>query len=153
MCTKKYCERPFFHGEKCGHYVPPRNIRLKNLFIGIVVLGGPEDTDSAKSIEILNENGTIFCKLDKLPNERHLHTHDGRILCGGEPDPKNCLKFKDGNWVPFANLIQMRAGHVSWKQDCETRLIGGYYSPNSTEVVSQDGSATTIGFPLKYNTR
>ena len=119
----------------------------------MVIVGGLQDTGSTKSIEILNDDGTPFCVLDDLPQERHLHTHDGRILCGGESDPKNCIKFKDGNWVPFANLIHQRARHVSWKQDCKTRLMGGYYSPKSTEVISENGSVTAIGFELKYETR
>ena len=119
----------------------------------MVIVGGLQDTGSTKSIEILNDDGTPFCVLDDLPQERHLHTHDGRILCGGESDPKNCIKFKDGDWVHFANLTQQRARHVSWKQDCKTRLMGGYYSPKSTEVVSENGSVTTIGFELKYDTR
>jgi len=100
-------------------------------------------------IEILNEDGTLLCSLPNLPDMRHEHTQDGRILCGGEVHPQNCIKFVGGNWIPFTNLTQKRAAHVSWHQGGKTILMGGHFSKNTTEVVSESGSVE--GFHLKYN--
>ena len=79
---------------------------------------------------------------------------DGSMICGGWEShaQKSCIKFQYGAWktMPFS-LQEQRRGHVSWtRSDGKIRLLGGYYSPLTSELVSETGSI--VGFPLKYNT-
>jgi len=48
-------------------------------------------------------------------------------------------------------IIIIRDEHSSWDSPAGVVLMGGFYSPNTTEKIQQDGS-TTASFELKYDT-
>ena len=47
-----------------------------------LVTGGYPDSNF-QHVEVLKSNGTSFCGLSNLPDERRGHTLDGDFLCGG----------------------------------------------------------------------
>ena len=106
------------------------------------------------TVEALNADGTSLCNMPKLTNEKFGRTLDRNLLCGGNIDPSTCLQYDEGNWnqLSFA-LNQPREMHVSWKRpNDKVILMGGLYSPNTTEIVSPYGSQVVEDF-LAHNTR
>merc|ERR1712198_569486 len=75
------------------------------------------------------------------------------MICGGwhASASNSCLKFDHGKWVGFPwKLKARRSEHVSWtRSNGKTRLLGGYFSLLSSEIVSETGSEA--GFSLKHN--
>ena len=123
------------------------------LIVVIVVSGGLPEVGT--SVEALNADGTRLCRLPNLPHNRQYHSMDGSMICGGYDShaQKSCIKFQYGAWktMPFS-LQQIRFYHVSWtRSDGKIRLLGGEFSPLTSELVSETGSVA--GFPLKYNTK
>merc|ERR1719342_1710190 len=121
----------------------------------IVVTGGEPTSTAGTSAEALNADGTQLCRLPSLPKLRRCHSMDGSMICGGFDShaQKSCIKFQYGAWktMPFS-LQQIRRYHVSWiRSDGKIRLLGGYDSQSTSELVSETGSAA--GFPLKYKIR
>jgi len=113
----------------------------------IVVTGGTQNS-FLNSAEALNIDGTRLCNLPDLPTPRRHHSMSGRMICGG----KSCIKFDQGNWKEFPWKLQEERGqHSSWKRsDGKTRLLGGYNSRTTSEIISETGSE--MGFPMKYKT-
>ena len=60
-----------------------------------------------------------------------------------------------GDFNPTAvELREKRYNHLCWDvEDGPTLLMGGDYSPRTTEFVSQDGSSSSANFTLTYNAR
>ncbi len=62
-----------------------------------------------------------------------------------------------GDFNPTAvELGVKRYNHLCWDvegEDGPTLLMGGDYSPRTTEFVSQDGSSSSANFTLTYYTR
>ena len=79
----------------------------------------------------------------------------GGMICGGwdSPSKESCTKFEKGEWKEFPwKLQEPRALHISWERSNEMiRLLGGEYSPSSSEIVSETGSEAA--FPMKYHTK
>ena len=130
---------------------PPSN----QLIVVIVVTGGTPTSTAGISAEALNADGTRLCRLPNLPTTRHLHTMSGSMICGGYYDNEarqTCINFQNGVWktMPFS-LQEARTDAVSWtRSDGKNRILGGYYSRSTSEIVSEYGSIS--GFPLKYQT-
>ena len=117
----------------------------------IVITGGlPFSKNKA---EALNIDGTPLCQLPDLPAPRYYHSMSGGMICGGGLDSatlRSCIKFEKGKWeeLPW-KLQEDRMVHVSWtRSNGKTRLLGGRYSPFTSEIVSETGSEA--GFSLKH---
>jgi len=114
----------------------------------ILVTGGWPESIS-KSVEVLRSDGSRFCTLEDLPDRRLGHSMDQELLCGGEYNPKSCLKYGSGRWTEYSwNLQQEREYHLSWRRPNNggVQLIGGYYSSSvkTTETVSSSRSQTSF---------
>ena len=102
--------------------------------------------DLSKSVEFFRTDGTPLstCTIPDLPDNRNQHTQIGTMLCGGGPNNEtslSCLNFASNAWNTMAfKLIYQRYGHVSWQSKKGLVFIGGFYSPNTTELVNDEGS-------------
>ena len=115
---------------------------------------GGEGTST--SAEVLFTNGSSICELPAMPQSKNTHTQSGLAACGGYDSgtERSCIKFEDGSWTTLTdNLVERRDDHSSWvSPDGDILLIGGDYSPTTTEIVYQNGTSSR-SFDLKYNTR
>ena len=129
--------------------------------ISVILVSGGDGTGvyQPASVEVLFPNGTSYCTLPDLPVYRYAHTQDGLTACGGDDGAEsvtrdNCVTLRDGQWTQSHTLLQNRIYHTSWALgDGRVVLMGGTYSPNTTEIISPAGSPNiTEGFTLKYDT-
>ena len=119
----------------------------------VVLITGGSDR---KSAEIYNPaTNPTGCSLPQLPEIRAEHSQDGGLTCGGnDPSARNtCVKWNpaSGAWdqTPFT-LKESRVHHVSWATPTGVYLMGGEYSPKTSEKVTADSSV--LNFTLKYDT-
>ena len=115
-------------------------------------------------VEVFNLRTKKSCLLADLPGDvRYKHSLCGRLLCGGHGDyftsaERSCLMFNPltGNFTSTSvRLGEERVDHLCWDVEGEngpTFLMGGRFSPRSTELVSSDGSTSSANFNLKYDT-
>ena len=98
--------------------------------------------------------------LPSIPGSpRVWHTLTGTVLCGGvyPGTSKSCLELKlngDG-WMPYSMaLTEYRMAHSAWDSPNGIFLLGGYYSGDSTEVVSSSGSVSqfTMNYKIRFGT-
>jgi len=128
-----------------------------NMITGILVTGGIS-TDAfhppGTSAEVVL--GLDSCRLPNLPEHRYDHTMDGIYLCGGVSVAVGslpCLKFSEGQWIPFYDLVQSRTRHSSWMTDQGLVLMGGHQSPLTSEIVpTMEGHQGGLAFDMKYKT-
>ena len=121
------------------------------LYLVIIITGG---YPSYKSVEILRSNGSYWCSLPDLPDDRSLHTQSGLITCGGynSSDIKtSCLSFSDGQWSTSHQLQHLRYRHSTWMSQHGVVLMGGGGSDNTTEMLTDNGGSTPA-YTLKYET-
>ena len=110
------------------------------------------------SVEVIFANGTRYCSLPDLPKERYRHTQNGLTICGGRRSD-NCITLSDDGdgstqWTQSHTLIYTRDDHTSWPLgDGTVVLMGGEFSPNTTEIIATGFSSTTEGFPLIHDSR
>ena len=78
------------------------------------------------------------CLLPSLPNSRSGHTQSGLEVCGGHDSVTmtNCLTFSNGTWTTSHNLLHPRTNHTSWLSPKGVVLMGGSFSPNTSELLS-----------------
>ena len=128
------------------------------IFPGIIVSGGKNDDDgewkTLASVEVIREDGTT-CSLPDLPEPREEHSQSGLLSCGGYHDNvrTTCTEFASGEWTPSHNLTEDRKTHTSWNAPDGIILLGGWSSPNTSELLSSYTSSTTLSFDLTYKTR
>ena len=75
------------------------------------------------------------------------HTLTGTVLCGGAypGTSTDCLKLKENGdgWQPYSTtLTQPRMAHSAWDSPSGVLLMGGYYSADSTELVTSTTSTS-----------
>ena len=106
-----------------------------------MITGGytPNDDDGIR-VELLFLNGSQVCELEPLPVKRVTHTQSGLITCGGRYTKDSCLIFSSGTWKSHGTTLKNRRIHSSFQHNNEILLIGGEYSPNTTETVTKDGT-------------
>ena len=126
------------------------------LFPAIIVTGGGfTDNETQLSVEVLKKEGTSWtsCSLPDLPDTRYGPTQNGLITCGGLYDnPQVCLSFMDGQWKQSHYLAKARMQHSAWKSSEGILLMGGSYTPSTTELLNDNG-LTTRQFNLKYEAK
>ena len=106
-------------------------------------------------MELLHGDGTPWCRLPELPQDRYYHTQTGLEACGGYDSPTvtTCVSFSGGSWTPSHNLQQQRRLHSSWASPAGTVLMGGLYSPRTTELLDEATVDSVMHFSLRYDTR
>ena len=89
-----------------------------------------------------------------MSQSKQEHTQSGLNASGGGGSERSCIKFEAGAWKTLTdNLVKERYGHSSWvNSNGHILLIGGSYSPTTTEIVYQNGTSIR-SFDLKYDTR
>ena len=104
------------------------------------------------TVEMINLETNSSCVVDvKLDQPSISLTSNGNLFCGGSGDSNtisNCFNIATRTSV---NLLNARAGHLSWSTNDGIYLIGGYPSSNfkTTELIT--GDTTQNGFTLKYS--
>ena len=85
-----------------------------------------------------DEINSFRCILPRLPHGRSAHTQSGLEVCGGHDSNTmtNCLTFSDSNWTTSHTLLHPRSNHTSWISPEGVVLMGGSFSPNTTELLS-----------------
>ena len=130
---------------------------LDNLYISaIIVSGGNVDSMMGdKSVEVLHSDGTPWCSLPDLPEDRSYHTQTGLLACGGVSNEiwtTSCFKFSEGKWKPSHKLKKERQYHSSWASPRGTVLMGGSPTWKTTELLDDTTGVSVMHFPLKYDT-
>ena len=124
--------------------------------IAALIMTGGYNDDELRTVEVYVPSTNTSCSLPSLPVTTWDHSQDGLLLCGGGGNNLQCHTFHSdsGEWVKTHNLSEERYGHSSWqREDGTVLLMGGAYSPTTTEIVSDSSAVSTPGFSLKYDTR
>ena len=117
----------------------------------IIVTGGINE-GAETSVELLHGDGTPWCSLPDLPEDRWYHTQIGLLTCGGSHKTgTSCVKFSGGKWKPSHKLKKERDAHSSWASPAGTVLIGGGVSGKTTELLDDTTGDSVMHFPLKYD--
>ena len=136
-----------------------RIVQLFIHFLPVILITGGWNKETGGSVltsaEIYNPATGESCSLPELPEERHYHSQNGGLACGGKNRMstgwyEDCVEWSpaSGSWIRH-DIREKRIGHVSWASASGVWLIGGTFSLRSSEKVgSQDE-----GFDLKYDTR
>ena len=123
-----------------------------DFFTVIMITGGSPARDVGNLVELLSSNGTHICELQSLPDNRYAHSQNGLVACGGGNTVDSCLIFADGSWKKHGTtLLNRRWHHSSWIRGNEVMLIGGGFSPNTTETISFNG-VHQAAFYLEHRT-
>ena len=78
---------------------------------------------------------------------------DSCYICGGQGTASTrCLYFSCGQWITSHTLTEGRDGHSSWETDQGRILMGGYLSPYTSEMVTNDGNPGVPAFSGMQNT-
>ena len=125
---------------------------MKNRIISAIIITG--GYGASKSVEVLKEDGSYWCSLPDLPNNRYHHTQSGLILCGGKDTRTSCLTFTGGQWTQSYTLQFNRWGHSKWLSTQGVMLLGGaYYATGTTTEILTNSGQSTQSFNLTYSTR
>ena len=118
---------------------------------GFIITGGL-NTGAQRKAEAFNPLTGRNCPLPDLTQEMNLHSQCGQLIC----KERSCMKINSMGFSSSAsvNLSHRRSKHLCWSQPGgEVMLLGGEYSPYSSEVISSDGSSTRANrWSLAYKT-
>ena len=121
----------------------------------ILVTGGFNTPSGGvlSAVEVLHGDGSPWCSLPDLPEDRRSHTQTGLEACGGygSSASSTCVRLEAGSWTPSHQLVEWREDHCSWASTAGTLLMGGY-SKKTTELLDAATGDSFISFPLKYKT-
>jgi len=126
---------------------------------GIIISGGATGFygPDIASVEVLDPTTGQICSLPSIPDPRIEHTMVNLTICGGgayySPNTTytSCITFSSGEWVTSHSLVEERYSHSSWITEEGTILLGGYFSPNTTEIVTQTEFDASPGFTLQHD--
>ena len=133
------------------------SIFTKCFHAGILTVGGAGTRDLISTAEIFNPKSGRSCKIGDIPEATNALSLCGNLACGGRgSEQKSCSLF-DGAGTFRAlpvTLREERAEHLCWQlQSGSVLLLGGVYSPSTTETLSADGSSSNPDFNLPYEIR
>jgi len=118
---------------------------------GFIITGGL-NTGAQRKAEAYNPLTGRNCPLPDLTQEMNLHSQCGQLIC----KERSCIKINSMGFSSSASvsLSHRRSKHLCWSQPGgEVMLLGGEYSPYSSEVISSDGSSTRANrWSLAYKT-
>ena len=140
------------------------SIFTKCLHAGILVVGGRRTNTGGgiSTAEIFNPRSGRSCKIDDLPAATWALSLCGNLACGGyngfcSQVSGLCCSLFDGAGTFTAlsvTLREARASHLCWQlQSGSVLLLGGWYSPSTTERLAEDGSSSKADFNLPYPIR
>ena len=105
------------------------------------------------SVEVLTPSGLhLPCSVPPLPRWREFYTQNGEVVCGGEPNKWSCITLSGSDWTKSHQLVLARKGHSSWLSPAGLLLMGGQYSKQTTELLSDTSSSSSLTFDLEYDT-
>ena len=108
------------------------------------------------SVEYFNPSSNQTCSIPPAPQDRFGHTMDNLTICGGKDKNdflQTCITFSSGDWVTTNTLEQARIEHSSWQTDQGIVLMGGFESPNTSEMISATSGHSEPFFTMEYNTK
>ena len=77
-------------------------------------------------------------------------------MCGGAYTDRSCWRWNNdtGAWDLVTKSLQRRRDPISWTSadGSVTYLMGGYWSPNTSDVLDNRSGGVKPSFPLKYKT-
>ena len=130
---------------------------VTSLSLGIIITGGSGDYyhGTGVSVEVLRANGSSWCSLPDMPQDRQEHTQSGLVACGGfdHSSRASCVTFANGSWSQSHHLQEERADHTSWVSPSGLVLMGGQFSSYNTELLSDITGDSAEHFPLRYETK
>ena len=109
----------------------------------LLITGGKTDGNvELSSVEIfVPSNPSLVCNLPDMTVARSYHASVGGLVCGGAGAEKSCEELSGAKWRVSHSLQQKRYAHVMWQTPSqEIRLMGGYYSEDTTERLQQSGA-------------
>jgi len=139
------------------------------LFVGLFLLGHCDEEKQALLLSGGLYNSSVVpmnfvelwspdrqCSLDPLPFPMEGHTTDwvdnSLVVCGGLNGSSwttaPCTRFKNGTWQPLKNTKHQRYSHTSTVLGKHLLLTGGFFSPNTTELLPVSGDASVEAFPF-----
>ena len=123
----------------------------------ILVTGGFNTPSGGvlSAVEVLHGDGSPWCSLPDLPEDRRSHTQTGLEACGGygSSASSTCVRLEAGSWTRSHQLAEERRYHSSWASPAGTLLMGGILSPQTTELLDTNTGDSVPSFPLKYDTQ
>ena len=114
-------------------------------------------------VEVISPTDEVSCRIPDLPAGRSGHTMDtiyrneNIIICGGSDasTQNSCIQITVGSrlsaWDQSHNLKHDFWLHTSWFAKNGLILLGGYHSPNETEMVHSNSELETELKKMKYN--
>ena len=120
----------------------------------IIITGGSGDASTSVEVWKPDVSASPWSPPRWSPG-RWGHTQTGLTACGGccsDSVPRSCVTLSELGWIKTYDLIQPRTHHSAWDTGRGIILLGGYQSPNTTELLKEDGGSEET-FPLKYPSR
>ena len=99
--------------------------------------GYGEFSNVSKTVEVLNIDGTAWCMLPDLPEDRGDHTQSGLIACGGYPNGDNCVRFSEGHWNISHEDLNRKNRHSAWSSSKHGTIIIGF---DTAEYLADNGT-------------
>ena len=126
---------------------------------GIIISGGLTGFAGPwlTSVEVLDPTTGQICSLPSMPHRRSGHTMESLTICGGDAYNASdaiyttCITLSSSEWETSHTLGEKRGYHSSWVTEEGTMLLGGNYSPNTTEIVKQTEFDAVPGFTLQHD--
>ena len=110
---------------------------------GLAIVGGRLASTSAEFWA--PAPGEVHCSLPNLPRGRHGHTLDS-----WEDSLTVCSGWLAG-WQHWRKTLHTRQFHTSAVTSQGLLLLGGSYSPNTTELLPWEGGESREGFSLQHD--
>ena len=121
----------------------------------MLLITGGYNNNQRTTVEVVSPSGVRHsCSVPPLPEPRWDHTQDGELACGGG-DPGSatlttCDTLTASGWITSHDLVEKRKNHVTWSSPAGLLLMGGAYSDNTTELLSDTTSSSSPSFGLEY---
>ena len=83
---------------------------------------------------------------------------DSLLICGGWfkdtlTSSNTCLTFISGRWMTSHYMVEERYEHNSWQTEQGVVMMGGYDSPDSSEIVHIDGEQGEQSFSMQHSSK
>ena len=124
--------------------------------ISVFLITGGRGVDYAGyAVEVFSASGArLPCSVPPFPLQRYQHTQDGEVACGGSGSGYySCDSLTASGWTTSHQLVSPRHRHVSWRSPDGLLLMGGEYSLQTTELLTDTSSSSSPSFDLEYDTR
>ena len=123
----------------------------------MLLITGGYNSNERTTVEVFSPSGVRHsCSVPPLPEPRWDLTQDGAVACGGG-DPgsatlTDCVTLTASGWITSHDLVEKRKNHVTWSSPAGLLLMGGAYSGQTTELLSDTSSSSSPSFDLEYST-